>query len=355
MRELAVNLPEKNYKIQIAGNILSTTEEVINQLFSKSKAVIITDKNVWDLYGADFLESFENKPDFIILPAGEHTKSLEYAQTVFENLSERGLLRDGLLIALGGGVIGDLTGFVASVYLRGIPFVQIPTTLLAQVDSSVGGKTGVNIKNGKNLVGSFYQPSAVISDVNVLNTLPEREFACGMAEIIKYSMIWKGPLRDLLKEYDPAGKEAGEKLQEIIYVCCDIKRQVVEQDRFDTGLRMILNFGHTFGHAIENYYSYSKYNHGEAVALGMVLACNLGIMLGITPESAKLELIDYLTRFNLPVTDPVNVSDLIAAVFNDKKNTSDGINFVLVNKDSVAVIHKIKFDELNSSAKELTF
>ncbi len=355
MKELTVNLPEKSYNIQISGDILSKSEEIIKQIFPKGKAVIITDKNVWDIYGNDFLQSFKNKPDYIILPAGEQTKSLATAETVFENLSELGLLRDGLLIALGGGVIGDLTGFVASAYLRGIPFVQIPTTLLAQVDSSVGGKTGVNIRTGKNLVGSFYQPSAVISDVNVLNTLPEREFACGMAEIIKYCMIWKGPLRELLKDYNPTNTETSEKLEEIIHECCNIKRQVVELDRFDTGLRMILNFGHTFGHAIENYYSYTKYNHGEAVALGMVLACNLGIMLGITPEAAKAELMDYLHRFNLPVSDPVNVTDLIAAVFNDKKNTSDGINFVLINKENRAVIHKINFDELNSSAKELTF
>jgi 3-dehydroquinate synthase len=288
MKTLLVELKDRSYNIHIGRGLLDQTGALLEP-FSGRRAVVLTDENVWGLYGERLQEALEDffPHKVLVLKHGEGSKSLSNLEIVLEFMAESGLTRSDLLINFGGGVIGDLGGFAAGCYMRGISTVQIPTTLLSQVDSSVGGKTAVNLKCGKNLAGLFWQPKLVIADTELLHTLPDREFAGGMAEVIKYGAIRSKEMFDKLGTYSGRA-DAAEALPEIIYECCDIKRDIVRRDEFDTGERMLLNFGHTFGHAVEKIGNYERFIHGEAVAIGMIMAARYGAAAGESePDLAR--------------------------------------------------------------------
>jgi 3-dehydroquinate synthase len=275
-------------------------------------------------------------PVTVAVPAGETAKSLKTVQSCCDRLAAHRLERQSFIVALGGGVVGDLAGFVAATYLRGVAFVQAPTTLLAQVDSSVGGKVGVNLDAGKNLVGAFYQPRFVLCDLDTLKTLPPREFRAGLAEVIKYGIIYDAPLfarleRDLSKlaKLDP------KILADIVARCCEIKAEVVSQDETETGLRAILNFGHTIGHALEAISSYEKYLHGEAISIGQVAAAELSAALLDLPEVEAERIADLFRRAGLPTSVELNkrqVRQLSKAMKLDKKVSGGEIKFVLAKR-----------------------
>jgi 3-dehydroquinate synthase len=252
--------------------------------------------------------------------------------------------RDGLLIALGGGVVGDLGGFVAASYMRGMDIVQIPTTLLAQVDSSVGGKTGLNLPQGKNLIGAFWQPKMVIADTNLLTTLDDRQFACGMAEVVKYGAIASSSLFEHIAGMDR--KDAQQDMETIVFRCCGIKKSIVEEDERDTGRRMLLNFGHTFGHAIEQAGAYRVHTHGEAVAIGMVMAATLGESLGITSNGTAKRISEILRTFHLPVECPYRNEELEPLLLIDKKAGMDGIRVVLLEEIGKSMLYTAEAEEI---------
>jgi 3-dehydroquinate synthase len=305
------------------------------------KTAVITDENVDKYYGNAVTSALRGTAAKLVLPAGEATKSFETLQTVYEFLFDFQITRSDLIIALGGGVIGDLTGFAAATALRGVPYVQIPTSLLAQTDSSVGGKTAVNTARGKNLVGAFYQPRAALIDTDCLKTLDDRTFADGMAEVIKYGCIRDEKLFD-----DLARGEIAEHMDDIVTRCCDVKRAVVEGDEFDTGERMILNFGHTLGHAVENYYNYQKYTHGEAVAVGMYNISLAGERIGVTPRGTAEKIKRVLTKYRLPYALDVDAAALRGAMALDKKSTGGGVNIILLDRIGHAVIRNMPKNEV---------
>ena len=269
--KLTVDLGPNSYPIHIENGILAKTGELVSEVFSGKKIMIVSDDNVFPLYGEVITKALSDSGfecHSFVLPHGEPTKSFQSLPKIYEALINAKLTRSDLLIALGGGVIGDLAGFAASSYLRGIKFVQIPTSLLAQVDSSVGGKVAVDLPQGKNLVGAFYHPKAVIIDPDVLNTLPDHFISDGMGEVIKYGCIKDKELFDILCKHT-SFEDLKPELTQIIARCVDIKRVVVEADQFDLGERILLNFGHTLAHTIEQHFNYERESHGEAVGIGM--------------------------------------------------------------------------------------
>ena len=298
------------------------------------KLCIVTDSNVAPLY----LEAVEkllsgcfSQVTSYVFPAGEEHKNLDTVKRVYEHLIQNRFDRKDWLAALGGGITGDLCGFTAATYLRGVDFIQIPTTLLAQVDSSVGGKVAVDLQAGKNLAGAFYQPRMVLMDPDCLKTLPDRVFSDGMAEVIKYGCIWDRSLFDLLAALkNRQGIMA--HIEDITLRCCDIKRQVVEQDEHDTGLRMLLNFGHTLGHVYEKAYHYETYTHGEAVAAGMVAAARIGSRLGVTPASAEAEITQLLRCYQLPTGISAAQPDYQETLVKDKKSQGKDINLIALTE-----------------------
>ena len=269
--EMTVALEDNSYPIYIEKGILAQSDKYIKKIYQGNKIMIISDDQVYGYYG-ELLTNVLKKEfivEHVIVPHGEQSKRFDILPSLYKALLNFKLTRTDLIIAFGGGVIGDLAGFVAATYLRGVKLVQIPTSLLAQVDSSVGGKVAVDLPEGKNLVGAFYHPKMVLIDPETLKTLPKRFINDGMGEVIKYGCIKDKELFDKINSYH-GFDELYQDIDEIIYRCVDIKRDVVERDQFDFGDRLLLNFGHTLGHAIEQYYQYQKYSHGEAVAIGMV-------------------------------------------------------------------------------------
>ena len=308
MEKLLVDLGDRSYPISIGSNLLSDTA-LFSSAIKGKKVMIVTNDVVAPLY----LEACKNtlkdyQIDEVILPDGEQHKTLSTFEVILSELLAKKHARDSTIVALGGGVIGDMAGFAAACYQRGIPFVQIPTTLLSQVDSSVGGKTAVNHPLGKNMIGAFYQPQAVIIDIECLKTLPAREFAAGMAEVIKYGIIydkdffsWLESNIEAIKSLDPTA---------IVYMlkrCCAIKAEVVALDEKEHGIRALLNLGHTFGHAIEAEQGYGNWLHGEAVAVGMVLAAETSYILGLVDHSDVEQIIDLIEAFDLPLTAPADM------------------------------------------------
>lgn len=348
VKKLRVNIPGREYEIHIGSGILDNADKLIQEVSGCKKAAVVTDSNVGPLY-ADKLKAVLERGGIdcgvITVAAGEESKSLEVLSRLYKSILELGITRSDLIIALGGGVVGDLTGFAASSLLRGIPFVQIPTTLLAQVDSSVGGKVAVNLPQGKNLVGAFYQPKAVIIDTEVLRTLKPETLADGMAEVIKYGAIADAELFGILENIKNT-EELFAKIPEIVYTCCDIKRRVVEDDEFDTGGRMILNFGHTYGHAIEKKYGYSGFSHGMGVAVGMVMASERGEREGITPGGTAERMRRILKGYSLPTEAELDRDSLISAVSVDKKGVGDKINLILLREIGDAIIYKINKSDM---------
>ncbi len=349
MTKIRVNA-SKPYDVVIGKGILAQSGKLISEAIKGRKAVIVTDDIVNGLYTEALLKSMKEAgftADVFVFPNGEESKCHKTLIELYAFLSEKNITRSDFLVALGGGVVGDLTGFAAATYLRGIDYVQIPTTLLAQVDSSVGGKTAVDIESGKNLVGAFKQPDIVIADIDTLSTLTDEIFTDGMGEVVKYGMIWSESLFELLSEGD-----VKENLQKIVEECVDIKRQVVETDEFDTGLRMILNFGHTLAHSIEKYYNYKGFSHGKAVSVGMYLISIIGEKAGLieTPVSDKLR--ECLIKNNMPFEADVPAEALFSGAVNDKKRFSDNINIILCRTIGKADIVKMNINDFKKIITE---
>jgi len=336
---VSVQLGRRSYAIQIGAGLIEGLGRECARLKLGARCAIITDTNVGRRYAKATFNALAAKgfsPSLIVVPAGEKAKSLKTVQTCYDLLAAHRLERKSFIVALGGGVVGDLAGFVAATYLRGLAFVQVPTTLLAQVDSSVGGKVGVNLKAGKNLVGAFHQPRLVLCDLDALKTLPEREYRAGLAEVIKYGIIYDAKLFAQLERDLPKllRRDRG-ALAGVVARCCEIKAEVVGQDETESGLRAILNFGHTIGHAVENISGYGKYLHGEAIAIGQVAAARLSAQLLGLPKS-HVDRIARLFRWTgLPVTLRLNAArrrKLLAVMKLDKKVSGGEVKFVLARR-----------------------
>lgn len=356
MKKLTVNIPNREYNILIGNDLLKSAGEKITAISPKAKkAVIVTDENVAPLYLGKVKDSLENAGLLvkeIILSQGEETKSLNNLSLLYNEALSFKVTRTDVAVALGGGVIGDLTGFFASTILRGIDFYQIPTTLLAQVDSSVGGKVAVNVPAGKNLVGAFYQPKLVLIDTDTLSSLSDEIFSDGMAEVIKYGFIKDENLLSDLEKYKNR-ENLTPHLSEIIYTCCDIKRKIVENDELDTGERMVLNFGHTLGHVIEKQYNFKTYTHGKAVACGMVLAGILGEKLGISESRISNRIKTVISSYGLPDYIKIDKEEIKKTVALDKKSSGKTISFVLLEKAGKTKIKKLTADEILNTLKEI--
>ncbi len=351
MIQLDINLPGRSYPILIGENVLQEQAGLLASYCPGGTVAVVSDEKVWSLHGPDLekiLKGLGLAYTAAIIPQGETSKSLAMLEKLYKEFFRYGLKRNHAVIAFGGGVAGDLAGFAASTYMRGLPFIQIPTTLLAQVDSSVGGKVAVNLEEGKNLVGSFYQPNLVLADTGLLASLPRREWLSGLAEVVKYAAIGAGSLPSLL-----AGPEAiRQNLEQIVYLCCKQKAAYVEKDERDTGERMFLNFGHTFGHAIEKYHDYQKYNHGEAVAIGMALAARTGQLLGLSEKGTAKTLMETMDKAGLTYTLTDKLSHIIPLMTGDKKNQSSEITLVLLKKLGSPILHAISQTELMHLLKE---
>jgi 3-dehydroquinate synthase len=341
MKELPVELGERSYPIYIGSNLLSQSTLLTTHIKAK-QVLVVTNTTVAPLYLATILQSLSGYcVETVILPDGEQYKTLEYVTQIFDKLLANKFSRNATLIALGGGVIGDMGGFAAACYQRGIAFLQIPTTLLAQVDSSVGGKTGVNHPLGKNMIGAFYQPQCVIADANVLDTLDDRQLAAGLAEVIKYGLIRDAEFFVWLEENMPAllarDKAA---LTYAIERSCMNKAQVVAEDETETGVRATLNLGHTFGHAIETGMGYGSYLHGEAVAIGTCQAADLSQRKGWLNDADVDRIIALFKQAKLPTVPPktINAERFLELMAVDKKNIDGQIRLILLEKIGLATL-----------------
>jgi len=341
MVELQVGLGKNSYAIVIENGLRHRLPDEIKKIYAGSKIAIITDHNVNEHYGNPLetgLQAVGYETMLIALPPGEHTKDFQVLPQIYDQLLDFQLNRSDLIIALGGGVIGDVTGFVASSFLRGVPFIQIPTSLLAQVDSSIGGKVGVDLARGKNLIGAFYQPKRVFIDPEMLQTLSDHYFRDGLGEVIKYGCIKNAAFFEFLKTMH-SREELMEHIEDILYTCCDIKRKVVETDEKDTGERMLLNFGHTIGHALETYTHYSKYSHGEAITIGMVAITRLSEQKGITKMGTADEIEALAEQIGLPTKFQVDDWDSFLAIMTlDKKNLADHLKVILLTEIGESII-----------------
>lgn len=336
MRTVKVPLGARSYSIVIGRRVADRLGRACAKLGFSPKCVVVTDTQVGPLHSARILASLRKAgftPVVVTVPVGETAKCLEQVEVCYRALARHRLERKSFLIALGGGVVGDLAGFVAATYLRGIPFIQLPTTLLAQVDSSVGGKTGVNLPDGKNLVGAFHQPRLVMCDLATLDSLPEREFRAGIAEIIKYGIIRDAAFFEQIeRDLDRLLAREEAALGAFVARSCEIKAEVVGQDETETGLRSILNFGHTLGHALETVAGYGRYLHGEAIAIGQVAAARLSAELLGLPAEAVERIRALFARAGLPTSislDAAQRKRLLAAMQLDKKVSGGEIRFVL--------------------------
>ncbi len=335
MKTIPVNLKENSYKIHIASGILDNAGELISNITKAKNVVIVTNSLINKRYGGKLINSLKASDissHVVTIPAGERNKTLKTVSFIYEKLLNYKIDRGGALIGFGGGVVGDITGLAAATWLRGIDFIQIPTTLLAQVDASVGGKTGVNISRGKNLVGAFHQPKTVIIDISVLKTLPPREYRCGLVEVIKHGIIRDREYFEYLEEnIDPIIKQDPEVLEYLVSRSCSIKAEIVTLDERESGLRRILNYGHTVAHAIERLTGYRKYKHGEAVAIGMVTAAFATDEAGVVEPDMINRIIKLLSDFGLPTSLPAEVShkEIVSTMASDKKVAHGRLNVVL--------------------------
>lgn len=355
---LQVDLGDRSYPIHIQSGLLSDVS-LWQPLIANRQVMIVTNTTLQELLLPKLMQCIErveikpSKLSVTALPDGEKYKTLETVNTVFDGLLEQRFDRKCLLIALGGGVIGDMTGFAAACYQRGVDFVQVPTTLLSQVDSSVGGKTGVNHLLGKNMIGAFYQPQAVVIDTDVLASLPERELSAGLAEVIKYGLIYDEPFLTWL-EQNMAGLMARDPqlLAYAIYRSCEIKAEVVAKDEREGGLRAILNLGHTYGHAIEKVQGYGKWLHGEAVGAGMVMACELSNRLGWVSPADVERATAIIAAAKLPVAPPPEMTkdDFLSTMAVDKKVLDGQLRLVLLKSIGHAIVTS-DFDPIELSSQ----
>ncbi len=349
MNTLTVALPGREYDIVIGRGLLSQAGGRVRAVLPKArKLAVVTDSHVEPLYSAPVLDSLSAAGfdcRLFVVPAGEESKNPSQLARLWEGFMDFGLTRTDAVAALGGGVVGDLAGFAAATILRGVSLVQIPTTLLSQVDSSVGGKVAVDLAHGKNLAGAFYQPRLVLMDPDTLDTLDLPQFMDGMAEVVKYGCIWDRDFFDFLAAR-PSRPQLTANIEHILYTCCDIKRQVVTEDERDTGLRMILNFGHTLGHAYELAGRYLEWTHGQAVAAGMCAAAMLGVRLGATPPEIPEQIVGVLGALGLPTRISCSRPDYAAAVGLDKKGTGADITLILLDQMGHAVPRRLPKEEL---------
>lgn len=364
MQTISINLNERSYPIVITSDFNSLSEKI--KPFANGKiCCVITNSTIKQLYGDEVetaIKAAGAKLCFSLIPDGEEYKNLTEFEKLLNNLVKNNLDRKSLIVALGGGIVGDVAGFAAATFMRGIPFVQIPTTLLAQVDSSVGGKTGVNLSTGKNLVGAFYQPKLVFINWNTLATLPLRECRAGYAEIIKYGVIYdkslfeklEGVTKSIFNALEDKSPENANDLSEIIKRCCEIKADVVAKDERENGLRAILNYGHTFAHAIEMLTNYKKYVHGEAVAIGMHAAAVFARKLNMCDDELVNRQKMLIETAGLPTQFPeLEVEQVFDAFYHDKKATVSGVKFVLpVEIGKVEIIKNPSSTLLKETIKE---
>jgi 3-dehydroquinate synthase len=347
VRTVPVQLGSRSYAIKIGPSLLKNLGQECARLKLGERCAIITDKNAGKFYAKIVFDSLMRagfSPTLVTVPAGETAKSLRAVEECYDQLATHRLERKSFIVALGGGVVGDLAGFVAATYLRGVPFVQVPTTLLAQVDSSVGGKTGVNLSAGKNLVGAFYQPRLVLCDLDTLKTLPEREYRAGLAEVFKYGIIFDAKLFERSEEQlFKILKRDQNTLAPIIARCCEIKAEVVSKDETESSLRAILNFGHTIGHAIENSFGYGKFLHGEAISIGQVAEAKLSKKILRLPERDAERIENLFLRADLPTRIHLNGTQrkkFFDAMRLDKKASDGQVKFVLARR-----IGKVEFGQ----------
>lgn len=335
MRTIKVNLEDRSYPIYLGDGLLARAGEFLKETGCGERVGVVTNPTVAGLYLKPFQEALSRagfRVTSILLADGEEHKNLKSVAAVYDQLIRARFDRGSCIVALGGGVIGDLAGFAAATFLRGVPYVQVPTTLLAQVDSSVGGKTGVNHREGKNLIGAFYQPRAVVMDLAALRTLPRREFLAGLAEVVKYGIIQDPALFALLEEkLERVIALEPDLLEEAVGASCAIKAGVVQKDEREEDYRSVLNFGHTIGHALESLTGYEKFLHGEAVAIGMAQAASLSVGQGLCDEESRRRIGLLLARAGLPTAIPslIKAQELVQKMEVDKKSAGGKIKFVL--------------------------
>jgi 3-dehydroquinate synthase len=341
-----INFSNGTSEIYLENDILNKAGEIIRSQIKGNNAVIVSDSNVAPLYGKTLIQSLE-KEGFTVslakIKAGEQSKTMNTVLWLYGQFNNAKISRSDVIIALGGGVVGDITGFSAATYLRGVPYFQIPTSLLAQIDSSIGGKTGVDLEFGKNLAGAFYQPKGIITDANVLKTLSPKYLADGLAEAIKYGCIKDS---ELLEEIENG--VSYDKLGNIVKKCILIKSRVVEADEHDLGERMILNFGHTFGHAIEKCLNFDGYSHGEAVAIGMVIAAKISMLLNLISKDDVQRIKNIIKANNLPISTDIPKEKLFEAIMVDKKRLDNAMNFIVLKRVGDGRIYKTSIKELLS-------
>lgn len=364
---IPVNLPQQSYKVVIAAEGLSQlglmiSDPQIQLLVLGSKVLVVSDSKIFRHYGQPVVASLEQAGFEVascLLPAGERYKTLNSVQKIYDSALANRLERSSTIVALGGGVIGDMAGLAAATWLRGINVIQVPTTLLAMVDASIGGKTGVNHPKGKNLIGAFHQPRLVLIDPNTLQTLPGREFRAAMAEIIKYGVIWDAELftqleqRDRLDQLRYLGPEL---LQEILTRSCQAKVQVVTKDEKEAGLRAILNYGHTIGHAVESLTGYRQFNHGEAVALGMVAVGEIAVELKLWDQRCAERQLLLIQKAGLPIQLPhtLDLQAVLEALQTDKKVKAGQVQFVLPTQIGAATIgHQVPSEVILRSLQQM--
>ena len=344
MKKLTVNV-NRGYDILIEKGLIARAGELVSGVLSGRKLALISDTNVYPIYGDGVKASLEAEGYTVfkyIFQAGEASKKPSSVIDMLEFMADKGFSRNDGIVALGGGVCGDMAGFAAAIFLRGIDFVQIPTTLLSQVDSSVGGKTGVDLPQGKNLCGAFHQPRLVIIDPNVLDSLSEHFFADGMGEVIKYGCIKSSELFERLEKENPK-----DFIEDLIFQCVDIKRQVVENDEKEHGERALLNFGHTCGHAIEKLWNFQTVSHGEAVGIGMVMISRAGEQAGITQPGTADRIAALLKKYNMKTADTHNTEDIINAMGADKKRTGTALKFVFLNSIGSSFIKPVAMEDIS--------
>jgi 3-dehydroquinate synthase len=333
-KTVTVDLGEKSYNIHIGEKYLMNLPGLPTDISPDSVSLLVSDELVFSLYGEEVLNMLRGagfKVETAVIKGGESCKSLSTLEWLYEQMISYGMDRSSAVFALGGGVVGDLAGFAAASFMRGIGYIQIPTSLLAQVDSSVGGKTGVNLPLGKNLVGAFYQPGLVLADVSLLHTLAEREYKTGLAEVIKYGAIWDEEFFNFLEaNLERIKTRDMECLIHIVQRCCEIKAEIVSQDEKERGVRALLNLGHTFGHAFESLTGYEQFTHGEAVAIGMVCAVHLAEKLGRMTAAEANRVTGLIKNYGLPVDyGDLAAGDIIERMRKDKKSTAGKIKLVL--------------------------
>lgn len=335
----------KNYNVIVGQNLMQQTGNYIKQVGNYTKIAIISDRNVWPLYGKIVVDSLanENIPCCqYVIPAGEENKNGENYLAILNFLAENQITRSDLIIALGGGVVGDITGFAAATFLRGVSFVQIPTTLLAMVDSSVGGKTAIDLPAGKNLAGAFYQPSLVLCDIDVLQTLPEDIFRDGCAEVIKYGILFDETLFEHLCQKGTAFDR-----EYVISRCVELKRDIVAEDEFDRGSRQLLNLGHTIGHGVEANSNYT-FSHGKAVAIGIAIVSKAARFRQLCSEEVYKNIINILDIFSLPKTANISADSLYTSALSDKKRSGGTVNLIVPRIIGKCEIYPTKIDDLRS-------